>query len=69
MEATGREDDDALDRFSVYVISRGRPANVQSMKVHLDGLRVTWVVGKEEITTYKAAGATRLLEGGSLCRS
>lgn len=69
MEAKQRKDDSTLDGFSIYIISRGRPANVKSMQHHLDGLSVTWVVREEEITAYKAAGAMRILEGGSLCQS
>ncbi|KAF8855585.1 hypothetical protein BDZ45DRAFT_501356 [Acephala macrosclerotiorum] len=61
--------DDPLSKFGIYIISRGRPANIKKMASHLSGLGVTWVLHPSELTLYTSSGATRTLSGGTLCQS
>lgn len=55
--------------FAFYVVSHKRPENVKAMEARLEGCAPCWVVGQGEAEAYAEAGATRVVEGGSLCAS
>lgn len=59
----------ALTQLYFAIISCGRPANVVAMEGKLEGCDPTWIVGAGEADAYRAAGATRVVEGGGLCAS
>lgn len=65
-----------MEGIGIYIISSGRPNNVQEMQTqHLSDLDVTWVVPKSQVDAYKSEGASKVLTYGTcapgkdLCRS
>lgn len=51
----------AMECKGIYIISAGRPVNVNMMQCqHLIGLKVTWVVPFYQVNAYEAAGAQKL---------
>jgi hypothetical protein len=59
------------ERFTVCVISKGRPDNVPLINSLFAGSAQlpTWVVGAGESASYLSQGAAAVLEGGGLCAS
>lgn len=54
-----------MEGIGIYIISSGRPNNVQKMQTqHLPDLDVTWVVSKSQIDAYKSEGANKVLTYG-----
>ncbi|KAH7409079.1 hypothetical protein BKA64DRAFT_773690 [Cadophora sp. MPI-SDFR-AT-0126] len=54
-----------MEGIAIYIISSGRPKNVQRMqRQHLPNLAVTWIVPFPQIYDYKSAGALKVITCG-----
>jgi hypothetical protein len=60
-----------IDEFMFFVISKGRPQNVEKIEQLFDGtgMHPTWIVGEGEASQYLSYGALDAVEGGGLCPS
>lgn len=56
---------ECMSQFSIYIISRSRPGNVDRMKDHLHNLSATWVVPLLEIPLYLASGVINIIPESS----